>query len=105
MAKKFPKETSKARGGQEIDNPSSMANASLNFLGTMQRYAWDIGGIIVIVIGLLTFLALLDMTNGVVVTWWAGLLQRWFGWGSYFFVPIAVAVGFIMLFQHSNALD
>ncbi|MES0359377.1 MAG: DNA translocase FtsK, partial [Anaerolineales bacterium] len=62
-------------------------------------------GIIVIVIGLLTFLALLDMTNGVVVGWWAGLLQRWFGWGSYLFVPIAVAVGFIMLFQRSNALD
>jgi len=105
VAKKFPKEINKARGGQEIDSQSSMANASLNFLGTMQGYAWDIGGIIVMVIGLLTFLALLDMANGVAVTWWAGLLQRWFGWGSYLFVPIAVAVGFIMLFQRSNALD
>ena len=105
MAKKYPKETNKARGGQEIDSPSSMANASLSFLGTMQRYAWDIGGIIVMVIGFLTFLALFGLTNGDVVTWWAGLLQRWFGWGSYLFVPIAVAVGFIMLFQRSNALD
>lgn len=105
MTKQYPKETNRARGGQEFDSPSSVANASLSFLGTMQRYAWDIGGIIVLVIGLLTFLALLDLTNGDVVNWWAGLLQRWFGWGSYIFVPVAVAVGFIMLFQRSNALD
>ena len=105
MAKKYPKDTNKARGGQEIDSPSSIANASLNFLGTIQRYAWDIGGIVVMVMGLLTLLALLGLTNGDVVTWWAGLLQRWFGWGSYLFVPIAVAVGFIMLYQRSNALD
>jgi S-DNA-T family DNA segregation ATPase FtsK/SpoIIIE len=105
VVKKYPKETNKARGGQEFDSPSSMANASLSFLGTVQRYAWDIGGVIVLVIGLLTFLAFLDLTSGDVVTWWAGLLQRWFGWGSYLFVPIAVVVGFIMLIQRSNALD
>jgi S-DNA-T family DNA segregation ATPase FtsK/SpoIIIE len=105
VANKYPQETNQARGGQELDNPSPLANASLRFLGTVQRYAWDIGGMLVLVIGALTFLALLSLTNGQVVTWWAGLLQRWFGWGSYIFIPVALALGLVMLIQRSNALD
>jgi S-DNA-T family DNA segregation ATPase FtsK/SpoIIIE len=105
VANKYPQETNQARGGQELDNPSPLANASLRFLGTVQRYAWDIGGMLVLVIGALTFLALLGLTNGQVVTWWAGLLQRWFGWGSYIFIPVALALGLVMLIQRSNALD
>ena len=62
----------------------------------MQRYIWDILGVLILTIGLLTLLAFMDLTNGTVITWWAELLQRWFGMGSYLFIPIAFGVGIVV---------
>jgi len=104
VVKRYPKETNQSSQAQEFDNSPSVTNASLRFLAMLGRYAWDISGVFLIVLGLLTLLALLNLTNGVVVNWWARLLQRWFGWGSFLFVPLAVAVGIILLVQRSNAL-
>jgi S-DNA-T family DNA segregation ATPase FtsK/SpoIIIE len=71
----------------------------------MQRYVWDIAGILFLTLGLLTLLALLDLTSGVAISWWARLLQRWFGWGSYLFIPIVLGVGIVLLIQRSNTLE
>ncbi len=105
MVKRYPKETNQANQGQELDSSSSMTNASFRFLGTLQRYFWDIAGVLLITVGLLTFLALLDLSRGVVISWWAEILQRWFGWGSYLFIPLALGVGFILLIQRSSAIE
>ena len=105
MAKRYPKETSQASRAKELEDSSQVADASLRFMGKMQRYIWDIVGVLFLTIGLLTLLALLDLTNGVVISWWAGLLQRWFGLGSYFFIPIALGVGIILIVQRSNTVD
>jgi S-DNA-T family DNA segregation ATPase FtsK/SpoIIIE len=105
MAKRYPKETSRASREQELDDSSQLANASLRFMGKMQRYIWDIFGVILLTIGLLTLLALLDLTSGVVISWWAGLLQRWFGLGSYLLIPIALGVGIILIVQRSNTVE
>jgi S-DNA-T family DNA segregation ATPase FtsK/SpoIIIE len=105
MAKRYPKETSQSKQEPELDSSSSLANTSLRFFGAMQRYAWDIAGVLSLTFGLLTLLALLNLTNGVAVSWWARLLQRWFGLGSYLFVPIALGVGIVLLVQRSNALE
>jgi S-DNA-T family DNA segregation ATPase FtsK/SpoIIIE len=71
----------------------------------MQRYVWDIGGIVFLTLGLLTLLALMDLTSGAAISWWAGLLQRWFGWGSFLFIPLALGVGIVLLMQRSNTLE
>ncbi len=105
MAKRYPKETSRSSQGQELDSSASVTNVSLRFLGGVQRYAWDIAGVLLLTLGLLTLLALLNLTNGVVISWWAGLLQRWFGLGSYLFVPITLGIGIVLLIQRSNALE
>jgi S-DNA-T family DNA segregation ATPase FtsK/SpoIIIE len=105
MAKRYPKETSQTNHGQELDGSSSVTNASLRFLGTMQRYIWDIAGVVLLTIGLLTLLAILDLTSGVVISWWVRLLQRWFGWGSYLFIPIILGVGIVLLIQRANTLE
>jgi hypothetical protein len=105
MAKRYPKETSQSKPGQELNSSSSVTNASLRFFGAMQRYAWDIAGVLLLTLGLLTLLALLNLTNGVAISWWARLLQRWFGLGSYLFVPITLGVGIVLLIQRSNALE
>jgi S-DNA-T family DNA segregation ATPase FtsK/SpoIIIE len=105
MAKRYPKDTSQASRAQELEDSSQVTDASLRFMGKMQRYIWDIVGVLFLTVGLLTLLALLDLTNGVVITWWAGLLQRWFGLGSYLFIPIALGVGIVLIVQRSNTVD
>lgn len=105
MAKRYPKETSRSSQGQELDSSASVTNVSLRFLGGVQRYAWDIAGVLLLTLGLLTLLALLNLTNGVVISWWARLLQRWFGLGSYLFVPITLGIGIVLLIQRSNAVE
>ncbi len=105
MPKKYPKETSQSKPGQELDNSLPVSNASLRFFGAMQRYAWDIFGLLCIAIGILTLLAFFNLTNGVVISWWVRLLQRWFGLGSYLFVPVILVMGIVLLIQRSNALS
>jgi S-DNA-T family DNA segregation ATPase FtsK/SpoIIIE len=101
MAKKYPKETS----AQDLEDTSAISNASYRFLGTLQRYVWDIAGVLLLTVGLLTLLAMMGLTQGVVTTWWAELLQRWFGWGSYLFIPVAVGVGLVLIIKRSDTLD
>lgn len=105
MTKRYTEETSQSKRRQMLDNSLPDTNVSLRFFSAIQRYAWDIGGIIFITLGLLTLLALLDLTEGVAISWWVRLLQRWFGIGSYLFVPIALVMGIVLLIQRSNALD
>lgn len=105
MAKRYPKEISQVEKEQELGSSSGFSGFSLRIMGRLQRYIWDIAGVILLTAGLLTFLGLLDLTNGVVTSWWAGLLQRWFGWGSYLFIPIALGVGLVLLIQRSETVE
>lgn len=105
MAKKYPKETSRTSQTPNKESDPGLSNTSYRILSTLQRYVWDIVGVIMLTAGLLTFLAMLDLTQGVVTTWWAGLLQRWFGWGSYIFIPIAVGVGLVLIIKRSDTLE
>ncbi len=105
MAKKYSKETGRTSQTPDIENAPGLSNTSYRILGTLQRYVWDIVGVIMLTAGLLTLLAMLDLTQGVVTTWWADLLQRWFGWGSYIFIPIAAGVGLVLIIKRSDTLE
>ena len=105
MAKKYSKETGRTSQTPDMENAPGLSNTSYRILGTLQRYVWDIVGVFMLTAGLLTLLAMLDLTQGVVTTWWADLLQRWFGWGSYIFIPIAVGVGLVLIIKRSDTLE
>jgi S-DNA-T family DNA segregation ATPase FtsK/SpoIIIE len=105
MVKKYPKETSQPGKTRDLESSSRLTNLSFRILGTLQRYTWDIAGVFLLTVGLLTFLALLNLTQGVVTSWWAELLQRWFGWGSYLFIPIVLGVGIVLIIQRSDVLE
>jgi S-DNA-T family DNA segregation ATPase FtsK/SpoIIIE len=105
VAKRYPKEIEHTSQGKELDNSGPVTNTSLRFLATVQKYSWDIAGVLLLAISLLTLLALLGFTSGRAISWWASLLQRWFGWGSFVFVPLAAGLGFILLMQRSNTLN
>lgn len=105
MSKRYSQDIKQSNQGKEFNNSSAVESSSLHLLAIIQEYAWDIVGVILLALGLLTFLALIGLTSGTAVTWWAGVLQRWFGWGSFLFVPLSLVLGIILLIQRSNTLD
>ena len=71
----------------------------------IQRLAWDIAGILILSIGFMTLLALLKLTGGTLLTWWASILQILLGWGSLLVVLIAIFVGLLMIRQNKDDLE
>jgi S-DNA-T family DNA segregation ATPase FtsK/SpoIIIE len=61
------------------------------------RYVRDALGVILIAFALMTFLALRNFTQGLLLTPWADRLLLWFGWGSYLVVIAIGYMGFALL--------
>lgn len=59
----------------------------------LRRFVWDFGGVICLAASLMTYLALFSLTEGVLLTWVAEQLRRWFGWGAYLAAGIPGLVG------------
>jgi S-DNA-T family DNA segregation ATPase FtsK/SpoIIIE len=80
--------------------PPSPFDPWLRFLVRFEPYAWDIGGVICLTIGLMTLLALVlpGLTSGL-LSWWAWLLRLWFGLGGAWIVLAAIFIGVWMLRQ------
>ncbi len=77
---------------------SSSTEKFLRFLTLLERYAWDVMGILFLALAFMTALALFfpDLSSGL-LTWWAGILQLWFGWGSIWPVLSIAAAGYWIL--------
>lgn len=61
------------------------------------RFTFDAAGVILLAFSLMTLLALIDLTGGLLLTAWANLLWQWLGWGSAFVVVAAGVGGLVML--------
>jgi S-DNA-T family DNA segregation ATPase FtsK/SpoIIIE len=70
----------------------------------MQRLMLDIAGILTLSLAFMTLLALLKLTGGTLLTWWAGILQILLGWGSLLVVLLATFVGLLMIRQNKDDL-
>ncbi|NJC95930.1 MAG: DNA translocase FtsK [Anaerolineae bacterium] len=55
------------------------------------RFVRDAFGVSLLAFALMSFLALWNVTEGALLTPWAGLISLWFGWGSYL---IVIAIGY-----------
>lgn len=79
---------------------TSYMDAVVKLAARFQRYAWDVGGVILLALSLMTLLALpkLRILNmGSTLGWWAGILRTWFGYGSVFVVALLAVLGVMML--------
>lgn len=76
--------------------PSEISNSSSD-TNQFRRFAYDIGGVLILAFALMTLLALLELTEGTVLSWWAVLLYKGFGWGSWLIVIAIGAAGISML--------
>jgi len=104
MAMKDP-QTTQESAQSEVGAPpgaqSQPLDGTMRLLTRFERFAWDIGGVIALAFALMTLLALFlpQLTRGVLLSWWAGKLQMWFGWGSIWVIVMTGVLGLWMLRQ------
>ena len=75
------------------------------FKTSFGRFSWDIGGIILIALSLMLFLALTGLTKGKLITYFSNELRIWFGWGSFLFVIATVFGGLLLLRRPKESLS
>ena len=74
-------------------------DSAVHVFTRFQRFAWDIGGILLLSLSLMTLLAILlpQFAQGLLLNWWEGFLRLWFGWGSLWIVLAIAVVGLLFL--------
>jgi len=94
--KKTPSST---RKGSSTSETLTWSDRALKIWVRFERFAWDVGGISLLAISVMTVLALVlpQLTGGKLILWWVDLLRRWFGWGSLFIVLAFGVLGLVML--------
>ncbi len=68
------------------------------------RFLRDAAGLSLLALGLMSLLALWQLTGGVLLTPWAKWLSLWFGWGSYLIVAAMGYGGFALLRRQGGRL-
>jgi DNA segregation ATPase FtsK/SpoIIIE, S-DNA-T family len=84
-------------GDNSTEQTSSLATNSSSGSNNFRRFANDIGGILTLAFALMTSIALLELTEGMVLSWWAILLRKGFGFGSWLVAFSLGAAGIFML--------
>jgi len=84
------------------DEVEPESNGRMSF--TWDRFGWDIAGIVLFAIALMTLLGLLGLTQGGIITPWVDLLRLGMGLGSYFAVIFFLFLGFTSLRNHFTQL-
>lgn len=91
--------TSRSTGQKKQNPPEKPENAphlldwAAGLTVRFDRFGWDILGIGLIAVSLLSLLGLARLTSGSFISPWALFLRRWLGWGSYVAVVFVGALG------------
>ncbi|NLF00047.1 MAG: DNA translocase FtsK [Anaerolineales bacterium] len=88
--------TGKTRGKQAQPPPERRVDWGAVFTSPLFQ---QILALVVIALGLITFLALIEVTNGRWADAWGGLLRRLLGWGAYP-VSVMITLGGMLWLQH-----
>ncbi len=68
----------------------------------LKKFGWDLAGILLILIAVITLFGLLDVSRGVVTTNWTGLVRKAFGWGGYGLVVLIAGLGVVAILYKSG---
>jgi DNA segregation ATPase FtsK/SpoIIIE, S-DNA-T family len=79
----------------EIKNGFSL----VNWVGKIDRFGQDILGILLILLGLLSFLGLFRISTGLLIDRWTSLIEKGFGWGAYLAAGFLIYVGLLILLR------
>jgi DNA segregation ATPase FtsK/SpoIIIE, S-DNA-T family len=64
------------------------------------RFSWDILGLAVLALALISLLGLSGLTQGSFLSPWVRFLRHWLGWGSFLVVVSIGAIGLFALWRH-----
>ncbi len=64
-----------------------------------QRFTWDVAGVVLLAVALMTLLTIIlpELTGGVLLQAWGGLLRRGLGWGIILVILASAIAGLMML--------
>lgn len=63
------------------------------FFGQFRRFGWDLIGLVLILITILSLLGLLGISKGAIITPWVKTISKFFGWGSIVVILMLGLVG------------
>jgi S-DNA-T family DNA segregation ATPase FtsK/SpoIIIE len=86
------------------DTPPEGLESLARFYLRFGRFVRDISGVALIAFALTSLIALWQLTDGALVTPFAGLLSLWFGWGSYIVLVAIAYLGFVLVRQGSGEI-
>ena len=102
MSKKTPNQSKYLDTTRGFEDESGQPSLSSESPSRFQRLTLDIAGVLTLSLALMTLLALLKLTGGTLLTWWASFLQSFLGWGSLLVVLLATFVGLLMIRQNRD---
>lgn len=71
----------------------------LSMISRLDRFGQDIFGILLILLGLLSFLGLFRISTGILIDRWTLLIEKGFGWGAYLIAGFFIYVGILILLR------
>ena len=104
MSKKTANQSKYLDTTRGFEDETSQPSLSSESPSRFQRLTFDIAGVLTLSLALMTLLALLKLTGGTLLTWWASLLQSCLGWGSLLVVLLATFVGLLLIRQNREDL-
>ncbi len=103
-ASEAPKRTRK-RSGAAAPQPDTPPEAGLtdqvaNFTVQFRRFGWDILGVGLLALSVMTLLGLMGLTQGALLALWVPFLRTWLGWGSFIAIALIGVLGLWALWRH-----
>jgi S-DNA-T family DNA segregation ATPase FtsK/SpoIIIE len=95
-----------SRGKNETPETQTWSELAHKTWMRFERFAWDIGGVLMLAATVMILLALLvpELAGGTLLLWWVRFLRSWFGWGSFFVVMAMGILGLVMLRRRMDDL-
>ena len=78
-------------------NAASILEGIGRVLVRFERYGWDVFGIFLMVLSLLTILVLVGLTAGSFISPWGDFIKRWIGGSSYFAAILTAYLGLVVV--------
>jgi DNA segregation ATPase FtsK/SpoIIIE, S-DNA-T family len=84
---------------QKMSEKNKPGSNLINLLIRFQRFSEDLLGILLISIGLLSYLGLFRLSQGFLIDQWTTLIEKGLGWGAYLATGLIIYIGLLILLR------
>ncbi len=88
----------------DSSSDANLTDQVANFAVQFRRFGWDILGIGLLALSIMTLLGLMGLTQGALVSLWVSFLRAWLGWGSFLIIALGGIIGLLALWRHFTEL-